>query len=489
MLGGAKAAATFEGLKKNPNATKGELIRAGKETPAAAAASLNPTTPQGLVNVGFIIGMGARGGPVALEKTSIRLPVEGQTAPKLVYSGVGLRTGSKGYSLFGQSEKGFTVGKPELSLEGSGAFIAENPTSAGIIRYNLGKTMPPERLVVMDSMLQTTRATQNVKSTDMMKEYPRGTETLTPTSDLLVLGKAKSEGGMVYGSRAQQVQTSPEIWTKYRGEKGPADTDIFFDKSQLKTERIAQSLTADINKAGGDRAYIDKTSPLLIQSKGRHAVDIHSRDTAAQDVLSPAVGKDWAWGNRLNRRPIKVEGIKTMQLAEQGSRKQASVLTIRKGGTEFGPELHRAKDIADWSMTQEQLIRSIKNPSKQAKATESFTKAKAGLEELFPESKGVKGEFRSEYAGGRSSPSVSVGPVIPSAGMFRSSTSPGRRRSMSGGAPSPSTSIFRSPSPSPSLSPSQSPLTSSSPISRSPSPSPSPLPSPSPSLFRSPSPI
>lgn len=403
MIGGAKVSATIEGLNRNPSSTKGELISTAKQTPGAVGRSLNPTTPEGLVNDLLIVGMVTRGGgPVGLEKTSIRLPMDGAAEPKLVYSGVGLRTGNTGRALFGQSESGFGFGKPKLNMEGSGAFIAENPTSTSIIRYNIGRTMSAEKLAVIDSMTMVTRATQNVKSADIMSKYPRGTETLSPASDSLVLSKIKSENGLSYGSGAQQVQVSPEIWSKYRGSKGIADRDVFFDKSQLKTEQIVQGLTSDINTLGADRAYIGKTSPLLIQSKGQHAVDIHSRGTATTDILNPAVDKGWAWGNRLNRRAIKVEGIKTMQLAEQGSRKQGSILTIREGGKEFGPEAHRVKDVADWQMTQEQLIQSIKNPTKQARANDAFLKAKQGLQEMFPESKGIKGEFKPEY--GKSSP-------------------------------------------------------------------------------------
>lgn len=66
-VGGMKGSATVEGLIKNPKGTRQELVRAGKATPGETFKSINPTTPEGLVNL-VAVGLIARSGGKARAK-------------------------------------------------------------------------------------------------------------------------------------------------------------------------------------------------------------------------------------------------------------------------------------------------------------------------------------------------------------------------------------------------------------------------------------
>jgi len=472
--------------------------------------------------------------PVKLTAESLKVPTKkGETT---LWRGVGLEVKGKGRPLIGVKGYRPTVGTPKVDLsKAKGEFVVEGSASTKIVLKNLkSATKTPDEALKLKYGVDVMSKTYNVKSRYIQREFIKDTKTLSPKGVQEVIRFTKGEKGQLYGSfpaRQQMPITHSRV---------PGDIDVFINKGQGYTVAQTQKLASRLRKAG-ETVRVSKSTPTLIETKvggkWHHAVDIHSADMGATDVLSPSYAANKAYGFPLNQKSLKIEGVRVMPLSEQGVRKGASAFTIKpeKGGLVLTPKAHRMKDVADFFTVQETLLASKKVPS--VKGVYSLSR----LKKLYPgvtESQNVKipiGDFAPKPPSpslpiAKPSPSLSVGKSkvstinigSPSLNKpiqkVKSSPSPPKVKSpskwvsvgLNKKAPSPSIGLKRSVGRSVSKSPSRSPSRSLSkaiiedysppfqppskspslPLRRSKSPSPSPSPSRSlsPSASLSPSP-
>lgn len=418
-----------------------------------------------------------------------------KTGELTVYKGVGVEAGKYGRTVAGVSEGRLTTSpKVDLSrMDLSKGYIPESPTSSYVIKKSLPSIYPKEEVARFKETLGLSRMTEKTPSRFVQKKFIKETETLSPRGVSEVLKTTKREGGQVYGSFPARQQMPKSIWEKYRGEKIPADVDVMFDVSGAEGEVIAQGLVKRL-KAKGEVVRIAKDSPMLIESKRggtwRHAVDIHTKETTPLD-LGTAVASEKAWGLRMGQKDIKIEGVRTMRLSEQGVRKTASITTMREKG--FAPEAHRVKDVGDYFAVQETLaeskiigkgrtLRKLERVKKlyPEEQVYSMNKPKIKIADYSvkaPKAKVPKPRAYSVFGGSPKRSPYNVPSISPSISPFVSpSISPSPIKSPS---PRKSPSIFRSPSISPYSPGSPSPYSPGYPSISDLSPSPSPSPSPS----------
>ena len=363
--------------------------------------------------------------------------------------------------------------------------------------------------------------TATLKSAFVQPKYTRTVEAFKAETEGItdVLEFTKSYSGYTYGSSAAKSQAPTEIQLaslKKQGYpvpeeplRGAADIDVMFPTQTTESlSPLVQEELIPTLKSRGLPFTASKDNPLLIETTRKdlpsHAVDIHTSDTAAEDILSPAFAKDEFMGFSINQPRISMEkGYKVQPFSEQLLRKGASSFTLRSMVLDnkpiyfFAPEKHRAKDIVDFFEEGENLILSyskqgITRKNVYTKKREELGKIKELFDERIFEKKvpSVSDKEISSYKAPKSKSSLSsLGSLLlPKSASPSRSKSPSRSLSPSLSI-SPSISLSPSPSISPSLSPSKSISKSSSPSrSKSPSRSLSPSLSISPSISLSPSP-
>lgn len=463
-------------------------------------------------------------------------------------------TGGRAQPLFGFTKTGFQLGTPKIDLMGAfekslpagSGVLYETSTQGKILSANLpreagfvdveGYKFPSLSQPAFKEASRIASQLENQKSMDVRISIFKQTKSLNQASVGDVLEYARKTG-YTYGSFASQQQIAADILAR-RGFAGDIDIQTTF-ASNARARSAFTPYMESIRAKGEVVRFATKDTALvesLRNAKYVHAVDIHTKETLAQDVISPDFQANYAYGLKLNQPTIKIEGTKFQVLSENVVRKYASDFTIRKspeGKLYFGAEPYRAKDVGDFAFYSEELFRSRGMSPSQAQANLGTFKSFYGQEFFNPRtpianipelpspprsispsipiaipSMNVTGMLRQEKSPStnlsrsisrsisfdRSIQSLSVS-VSPSRSISKSlSISPSQSISKSSSA-SISRSISKSlskslslssmsisPSPSQSLSPSRSISNSiSQSISRSISPSMSPSPSPSPS--------
>lgn len=446
----------------------------------------------------------AKRSPVKLEYEKVTLA--DKSGASTTYRGLGVSFKQRGQALVGiktGANKGLVAGTPKLNLakaDLSKGITFKGATGANILKKNIKGIARAEDPAYFQSGLKLLRGTSTTKSRFIQKDFISQTETLNPKGVKQVLKFAKQEKGTVYGSYAARQQFPKGT------HRSVADIDVQLTSGTNQASGSINKLVSSL-KRSGNQVRISKQSPTLIEAKvkgnWRHAVDIHTTDTAAADLASPNIQATKVYGFSMNQGATKIKGVNVMKLSEQGVRKGAATFTFRDVSSPkfkdwgfgkntkltFAPEAHRAKDIADFVATQEVLIKSKNFGLGSARLTGSLETFKALAPASTAGGTATVGLYSPTVAASASSTAI-AGSISSSAAI--SSFSAGRAAILSSDSmslakktsSSPSTSISRSPSSSPSFSRIFSPS-----IARSPSPSSSASISSSlsPSPFRSPS--
>jgi hypothetical protein len=315
--------------------------------------------------IGDIVGQAVflKGATKGIKKVSPKisyqkLKVPTTTGEKILYRGITIEKGTRGKPLIGVAEGKINIGTPKIPLKKSylkSGLIVETPAQTAIIRKSIPAKFPKSEVAKFEKGLAITRSTELTPSRFVQRRFIQETKTLTPSGVKEVLKFSKKQKAQVYGSYAARQQMPPKLARK------PADIDVQLPSgiSEAQATSLTKSLVSKLRRKGR-KVRIGEQSPTLIEAKvgkeWHHAVDIHTAEQAIKDISSPAVGGERVYGLRLGQKPIKIEGVQTMRLSEQGVRKFGSIATIREKG--FAPAAHRLKDIPDWFATQETLIRS-----------------------------------------------------------------------------------------------------------------------------------
>jgi hypothetical protein len=306
--------------------------------------------------------------------TTFELPTaKGKTT---LYKGISIEYGSRGHPLVGFSGGKIKFGTPKVDItQASKPFILETPSQTKIFQKALSEAAKPTEAAKFKTILDITRATEKTPSKFVQKSFVTSTKTLKPKSVSEILNFARKEKAQVYGSFAARQQMPKEL------SRLPADIDVQLKVGSEAAALKAKQLTTKLQKMG-EPVRISKQTPTLIEVKTKtgwhHAVDIHSIDQALSDA-SPSLAGEKAYGLQLGQKSIKIEGVETMRLSEQGVRKMASISTARPDKLtktiSFAPEPHRIKDIGDWFTTQEVLLKS--KPLPQTSALAKLQQAKS----------------------------------------------------------------------------------------------------------------
>jgi hypothetical protein len=168
-----------------------------------------------------------------------------------------------------------------------------------------------------------------------------------------VLGKQAS---VTYGSATITPQTRP-LYAKQIGASG--DFDIMLFKDDKFTSDFAVKTSSKLNWFG-EKTFVDKNSPFLIQTKiadANHLGDLHPvySNYAPQGFVKP---QESFFGYPFNQKVTTVEGMNVMRLSEANLRYASSSFTprIRDGNVYFAPEEHRGKDVVRLMTTTKQLL-------------------------------------------------------------------------------------------------------------------------------------
>jgi len=333
--------------------------------------------------IGEIAGTAAFGKvvPKVIKPVTAKLPktkittfkVPTKTGDMTLYKGLSFEYGVKGKPLIGIAEGKIRLGTPKVSLaKAAKPFVVETPAQTAIFQKSLKAVTKPTEVTKFKGLLDITRATEKTPSKFVQKSFIKETKSLSPKGVGEVLKFAKKEKAQVYGSFAARQQTPKDL------ARVSADIDVQLkigaEASALKTKQLVTKL-----QKIGEPVRISKKTPTLIEVKvgkeWHHAVDIHAFEQALKEA-SPAIAGEKVYGLQLGQKPIKIKGIETMRLSEQGVRKMRSIATARPGKKiTFAPEAHRIKDIPDWFASQETLLRSkfLPQPVRLAKLRELKT--------------------------------------------------------------------------------------------------------------------
>ncbi len=444
----------------------------------------------------FDPGLGGGKGVVPiLTKSTIKQQVvtkAGETSFRLV----------QGRTQFGLA-KGFSLGNP---LEQS--FTPSGNVETFLFRQSV-KNLPLAERQFLNSALAITSKTQFASSpvvkaqsfrqvTSFQKLSPQGQKNL-------VRFIKQQQNFQVFGSSAQTVQLKGGLGRQ------PADIDIQFFGSTAKSKAKEFGKLLRLTE-GGANVQISQQNQVSIKVAGKFQkiLDVHGID---REIAPSAVKNPFGFSSE--PRTIRVSGIPTSRLSQEGVAKLASVGSLQPSGA-IGPDpVKRLKDVADFFIIQRELA-GTKVFGKAAIDKQLILFKQAAVSKFGPEiflergpllgfsatetpsavalltpSAGVAASLSApSKVSFAASPSPSFSKSIPrsiSASVSASSVSASPSLSPSSASPSPSRSLSLSPSVSTSASVSPSASSSPSP-SVSPSGSPSVSPSLSPSLSPSPSP-
>jgi len=297
----------------------------------------------------------------SMEIREVRVPTaEGE---KVIWKGIAIETEGRSLPLVGKTDS-FKVGTPkglEISPRYFKGYVPETATEAKILRHNL--KYPETELRKIDTVWEVMRTTKDVRSKYIQRAFAKHTKTFSPRGVKVVLKFAKREKAIVYGWYASEAQmpgrgfegilkdTIPDVKVREAG-----DIDLQLRVGSAEAEKATKRLVAELREVG-EKVRISKKHPTLIEAKGmdrrwHHAVDIHAKD------IIPGSGPagERAYGINLNRKLIKIQGLDTQSLSEQGVRKGASILGMYP--ERIRPALHRGKDIGDFINIQKVLLES-----------------------------------------------------------------------------------------------------------------------------------
>lgn len=278
------------------------------------------------------------------------------------YDVFGLQRGAGAYPLISKTPEGYLeFGRPKIDIISQlrKGKIPETPLETALYLREAKKLYPTEEYGKIKAVRTVVSVTEKVKS-KFIGTFPKETKTLTPKGTKIVREFAKKEEAEVYGSYGAKAQMPAEI----RGREVPTPSDIDIQTILSEAETIARTKKlAEKLKASGENVRVSPRKPTLIESYDpktktyHHAVDIHSIEAPAEDILQPSA-REYAFGFKLMKPTEKIEGIKTMPLREQAIRKGASAITLRKGGV--APAEWRGKDIPHFVLTEMTLLESMK---------------------------------------------------------------------------------------------------------------------------------
>jgi hypothetical protein len=277
---------------------------------------------------------------------SVDLPLKNGEQMPDAYYGVSLEKGGKTLGQFGlQANKGFVKGTPVLDLKNadfSEGVPIQTYGEARIYEKNLQGIAKPEEISKIGLVRDINIGAQYAKTKFYGESINLDTQTLNRAGVGATLEFSNTEKGINYGSFASNQQLPKETL-----ERTPADLDQQF-KATEKELTLKVKTHATFLRTLGNPTSISKKSPLLIESGGRHAVDIHAIDTPNRDISGIVPERSLGWS--LNQPPKEFGGVKFQTLNENMFRKGSSILTIRETerGVELLPESHRLKDVKDY---------------------------------------------------------------------------------------------------------------------------------------------
>lgn len=265
------------------------------------------------------------------------------------YAGVSFESGTgKQAGMIGISEtKGFTKGVPAVDVSKIDFSEGVQVSSYGeskIYQSNLPSGSQPSKALYLIGEVNKAALFSPTK----VYSETITTSTLNPEGNLIVSRFNIKEGGTDYGSSVSALQL-PE-GSKTLG-RVPGDRDVQFKQSTIELQPKVRVLTRELIDVGNP-ASVSKNpqSPLLIESGGRHAVDVHARDTINQDIGGDTPIR--SMGFSLNQPTVKLSsGVEIQRLNENVLRKGSSIATLRyneRGEVVAMPEAHRMKDVGDY---------------------------------------------------------------------------------------------------------------------------------------------
>ena len=435
-------------------------------------------------------------------KGIIEIPTPKGTAEIKVF---GIAAGTRALPLVTRTPRGLKLGRvdisPELTQLKPGADIKiGGPLETALIKRGLEKA-PGTTKVGLEAIAPARRILIKTRRTRAKAiGLPTQTERLGPKATKIVLGIAKEEQAVVFGSFARKAQDPAG--------RLPRDIDIRVDKATgPDIQRITETTLGRLRR-GGEVVRLRGDTPGVIEVKRgkvfEKAVEFKGKEPLIEGEKVP----EQILGLQKVGKPIKVADQQFTSLSEELRGVTQGVIRVKKtpeGRLTIGPPPKRVKDIGSLLQTGKTLAGARLVRSK------LLEKDIFKLEELFGRKKTISppetlvrlADFgpsrRPRVGGGRIavSPVSPVSKVSPRAGISPVSPRPSPRPSPSISISpriSPSVSPVRSvspsisPSPRPSISPVISPSPSKSPIGKSISPFPSPSPRPSPSISISPRP-
>jgi len=276
---------------------------------------------------------------------------------KTLWKGITLEFKRKAYPLFGETEKGYVFGTPKVDIPEEAlkeGITPRSPTETKIFTRNVVERYPITEVERLESGLKLMEITEKQKSKFIGKfDFSQVKYIPKEVAKDFERWVRSQKDIVVYGSVSQYAQMQGETLTT----RIPKDVDIMIPDAEKKAKELYNIFA---KKLGKENVRLTNT---LIEVKTKtgwhHAVDIHEK--AISSYLKEANLK-WYEANYIGfgfktQPTIKIEGIETMRLSEQGIRKGVSSLTLREYGV--NPEMHRVKDIYDFMNVQDALIKSM----------------------------------------------------------------------------------------------------------------------------------
>ena len=369
---------------KDPVKTGIELINVpGQVVSAGQRIVKEPIS--GVTSIGtsvFLFGKGLKAVKSVTPKPfKFDIPVEGGRSTRVV--GLGFENPRLAKPLISIIKKDITqkfpievqiLGNPKPNLKGfreSGSVILETGIQGKIAQEFLKsrqKTIPEARKILLGKKIL--RATEKQTSRGGIDLFPKTTSALGEKGVLVVKEFAKTQDATIFGSFPQQAKILPEFIREV------GDIDIKVSGSTKNAGILAKGLTTDLIKAGETARISPKEVTSIETLRGGEfikAVELKTKEMGELEVLKGEVGES-VLGLKIQQPRIKIEGIKSTKLSEQGLAKGSSIFTLRKGesGFEIMPKPKRVKDIADFFSVQKSLIDSRIFPNPKTKFFETI---------------------------------------------------------------------------------------------------------------------
>lgn len=279
----------------------------------------------------------------------------------ILWQGVSLETGRKGYPLIGKADSKVILGKPIVDISDDAlkkGIIPMSPTETSILTGAVTKKYPESELLRLQTGLDLMDLTQDVKSKYVVgfdfadiKYVPEN------VADDLEKWIRKQDDILVYGSVSQKAQMGEKM------SRIPKDIDIVVPDAPGKAQELYDIFAKGVGKE--NVKLTDNLVELNTPTGWHHAVDVHEKGIEAVEGVSSKWYETEYIGFGFKRKDVvKIGEIETPPLGEQGIRKGVSSLTLREVGVD--PKSHRMKDVGDFVEVQDALIESMDNPLKKA---------------------------------------------------------------------------------------------------------------------------